>query len=79
MLRKRSVMTTNETGGHGAPRRRMPAVARKIRNVLRLVLLVWPQRRRQRARLLELEPHELRDIGMDRADALHEGRKPFWR
>lgn len=33
---------------------------------------------RQRRRLLELEDHLLKDIGISRADPLQEGRKPFW-
>ncbi|WP_252911925.1 DUF1127 domain-containing protein [Aliihoeflea aestuarii] len=60
-----------------APLRKSPIEGR-LSNVLRHVFLVWPQRRRQRTRLLELEPHELRDIGICRKDALREGRKPFW-
>jgi uncharacterized protein YjiS (DUF1127 family) len=45
----------------------------------RLVLHVWPERRRQRAQLRELEDHLLRDIGVTRGEALREARKPFWR
>lgn len=32
-----------------------------------------------RRALLELEAHELRDIGLDMAQAREEGMKPFWR
>lgn len=44
-----------------------------------LVLRLWPERYRQRARLRELDADRLRDIGIDRTDALREARKPFWR
>lgn len=37
------------------------------------------QRQRQRQELLELDDRILRDVGIDRADAIREGRKPFWR
>ena len=35
--------------------------------------------RRQRRALLALDERMLKDIGISRADALQEGRKPFWR
>jgi len=37
------------------------------------------QRRRERRQLAELDERLLRDIGIERADALREARKPFWR
>lgn len=37
------------------------------------------QRRRERRQLAELDERLLRDIGIERADALRESRKPFWR
>lgn len=40
---------------------------------------LWLQRRRQRRALMELSDHMLKDIGINRSDALLEGRKPFWR
>jgi uncharacterized protein YjiS (DUF1127 family) len=36
-------------------------------------------RQRQRRRLLELEDHILKDIGISRRQALEEGSKPFWK
>jgi uncharacterized protein YjiS (DUF1127 family) len=36
-------------------------------------------RQRQRRRLLELEDHMLKDIGISRRQALEEGSKPFWK
>ena len=36
-------------------------------------------RRRERAMLARLEPHLLRDIGIDPNEATSEAAKPFWR
>ncbi len=33
---------------------------------------------RQRRALLALNDHMLRDLGLSRADAHHEGTRPFW-
>ena len=43
-------------------------------------MLLWSMRSRQRKALRELawRPHLLRDIGLDRAQALQESAKPFW-
>jgi uncharacterized protein YjiS (DUF1127 family) len=54
-----------------------------IVHVVRVDIRALPDELRVRqlviARLRELEEHLLRDIGVDRADALREARKPFWR
>ena len=39
----------------------------------------WMERHEQRARLSEMDGRMLRDMGMDRVDAMHEAAKPFWR
>jgi hypothetical protein len=39
---------------------------------------VWSERRRQRLRLQELDDWMLRDVGITRAEADGEVRKPFW-
>jgi len=39
----------------------------------------WYQRYRQRRQLLALDDQMLKDIGLTRATAQHEGNKPFWR
>ncbi|MBV1788042.1 DUF1127 domain-containing protein [Marinobacterium sp. D7] len=39
----------------------------------------WHQRHRQRDQLMALSPWMLKDIGISRTDALHEGGKAFWR
>ena len=43
------------------------------------VLFLWRERVRQRRALMTLDPRLLRDIGLDRAGAEAEYRKPFWR
>lgn len=40
---------------------------------------VFIHRWRTRRQLLELNHEQLKDLGLDRADALGEGSKPFWR
>ncbi|MGE0734842.1 MAG: DUF1127 domain-containing protein [Alphaproteobacteria bacterium] len=37
------------------------------------------ERKRSRQRLAELDDHLLKDIGITRAEAYEEWRKPFWR
>lgn len=39
----------------------------------------WQERKTQRRQLLSLDDRALRDIGISRADAEREYRKPFWR
>ncbi len=48
-----------------------------LRHVL-TVLSAGAGLRRQRAHLLALDAHRLRDIGITRADALTEARRPVW-
>lgn len=38
----------------------------------------WQERVRDRRRLATLDDQMLRDIGVDRATAIHEAAKPFW-
>jgi len=40
---------------------------------------LWVERGRSRRVLATLDDHQLRDIGISRADALLESAKPFWR
>ncbi len=42
-------------------------------------LLQCIERRRQRRELLQLDQRMLKDIGISRADALNEARKPCWK
>jgi uncharacterized protein YjiS (DUF1127 family) len=41
-------------------------------------LMLWHERARQRALLEEMDDHQLRDIGITRAEALGEAGRPFW-
>ncbi|MGH6944121.1 MAG: DUF1127 domain-containing protein [Geminicoccaceae bacterium] len=41
-------------------------------------LMAWREVARQRRALLALNDHLLKDIGLSRADALREMRRPFW-
>ena len=59
--------------------RRLAALCGWLAVLIQRVLIDWPERRRQRARLREMTPHQLRDVGLSRRDAWQEGRKPFWR
>ncbi len=43
------------------------------------IVALWLERGRSRRALATLDDHQLRDIGISRADALLEGAKPFWR
>lgn len=42
-------------------------------------LLAWQDRASERRRLMELNDHELADMGLDRATVIGEADKPFWR
>jgi len=44
-----------------------------------IVLLDWLYRARERRQLLGLSDAALKDFGANRADAVGEGDKPFWR
>lgn len=49
--------------------------------VIRMIDLVflWQERAHSRYRLSQLDDRMLKDIGIDRVDALREAAKPFWR
>lgn len=42
-------------------------------------LRYYQQRHYSRQQLLTLDARQLKDIGLSRADAVREGRKPFWK
>ncbi len=42
------------------------------------IVALWLERGRSRRVLATLDDHQLRDIGVSRADALLESAKPFW-
>jgi len=41
-------------------------------------LLTWQQRADERRHLSEIDDRLLKDMGLSRADAFNESRKPFW-
>lgn len=43
------------------------------------ILTTWHQRHSERSQLAKLDDRLLADVGIDRADARREVRKPFWR
>lgn len=51
-----------------------------IRSVRRVMLNIrgCMERSRQRQALRDLDEHQLKDIGLSRAAAMEEARKPFW-
>jgi len=57
------------------------ALKRSQQHVASFAALIdqWRQRGRDRALLREMREHQLRDLGLTRADALVEADKPFWR
>lgn len=56
-----------------------PGAGRHLFDLIGGAVVLWLHRSRSRRALLALDDHGLRDIGLSRADALREGRKPFWR
>ena len=58
--------------------RPMPPLARALIG-LGLLLAKWEERRMTRLGLSRLDPHLLRDIGLDARAAEVETAKPFWR
>ncbi|WP_370278716.1 DUF1127 domain-containing protein [Pontibacterium sp.] len=48
-------------------------------SVLKQSLKRWWQNYRSRRQLEMLSHYELKDIGVSRAEALEEAKKPFWR
>jgi uncharacterized protein YjiS (DUF1127 family) len=62
----------------GAARVKRKQVRRFLAKILE-TLVIWQERADQRHALRDLNPHLLKDIGISRADAYREARKPFWR
>ncbi len=46
---------------------------------VRAAFALWRRRARERSELAAMNAHDLRDIGISRAEAEFEIRKPFWR
>ncbi|WP_035478741.1 DUF1127 domain-containing protein [Aliagarivorans marinus] len=49
-----------------------------IMDYLKQIQMAYRKQRSRRA-LARLSPHQLKDIGLSRADAINEASKPFWR
>jgi uncharacterized protein YjiS (DUF1127 family) len=62
----------------GRRRRRSAARPAGLSAVAATVAL-WMERGRSRRALAALGDHQLKDIGISRADAWQESEKPFWR
>ncbi len=58
--------------------RPLPPLSR-IAFAVAMAVLAWENRRRTRLALKWLDPHLLRDIGLDPFAAEEEATKPFWR
>jgi uncharacterized protein YjiS (DUF1127 family) len=61
-----------------APDRRHLGLRAALQQAMRVVGS-WRQRARSRRRLLELDDHMLKDIGLTRGERFLEISKPFWR
>ncbi len=46
---------------------------------VRAAVALWRRRARERSELAAMNAHDLQDIGISRAQAEFEIRKPFWR
>jgi uncharacterized protein YjiS (DUF1127 family) len=55
----------------------LAAIGRALVGILE-TLVRWQEVSIQRRRLLELDAHMLKDIGISRADAVREAKRPFW-
>jgi len=63
---------------HHAPVRAVTGLGGFAARIVGLVLL-WQERARGRKELQRLDNHMLKDIGLNRIDALREADKPFWK
>jgi uncharacterized protein YjiS (DUF1127 family) len=71
---------TTITGAGSAATKPLRAYGKIRRVVIKCLqtLTIWHDRAEQRHALGELNEHMLKDIGVSRADAYKELRKPFW-
>ncbi len=69
------------TKGHLEALPRLPAARWPLHWVGRVLdhVLEWRRRYRSRHQLKMMSDHMCKDIGISRADAWREGRKPFWK
>ena len=66
------------SGRTSAPGGRAPASSGSRAASLLRRILTWAERIRQRRALQALDEWVLKDIGLSRADVMHEYDKPFW-
>jgi len=66
---------TGETDIYSPPQQ---ARGRALLDLLQMVFVTWPERRRQRRHLGELPDHYLRDIGLTRHQARKETKRWFF-
>lgn len=59
-------------------RRRRTGPRRAGLGAMAATVAVWMERGRSRRALAALDDHQLKDIGLSRADACQESGKPFW-
>ncbi len=71
---------TNLGGAGSASSKSLRAFGQIRRIVVKVLntIIIWQERSGQRHALSELNEHMLKDIGVSRADAYKEIRKPFW-
>lgn len=60
------------------PQRRRYVISSLWRGQIRDLLSLWRKRVRQRRELRDLEPHQMRDAGIDPETVRREAAKPFW-
>jgi uncharacterized protein YjiS (DUF1127 family) len=75
-------MMTTATYSHTVQTRLASRVGQRIHALLARgldVLCTWQHRHRGRRALRQLDEWLLKDIGVSRAEAEREARKPFWR
>jgi uncharacterized protein YjiS (DUF1127 family) len=65
-------------GGSGGSIRGSVLAALDGFSAMTIAVMDWQIRARERRRLLGLSDRALQDFGASRADAEHEGGKPFW-
>jgi uncharacterized protein YjiS (DUF1127 family) len=78
---KKAVMMKTATYPHTVQTRLASRVWQRIHALLARgldVLRTWQHRHRGRRALRQLDDRLLRDIGVSRAEAAREARKPFW-
>jgi len=54
------------------------ARGRALLDLLKMVFVIWPERRRQRRHLAALPEHYLRDIGLTSSQARQEAKRWFF-